>query len=52
MVSWATASKTRLGKEGYYGTAEEGEGEGDGGKEEGGTGDLVSEEMDLSAKEE
>ena len=64
MVSWATASKTRLGKEGY-GAAElgydgddrlteeeEGKGEGDRGKEEGGTGDLVSEEVDLRAKEE
>ena len=64
MVSWATASKTRLGKEGYgaaelgydgddrLAEEEEGKGEGDRGKEEGGTGDLVSEEVDLRAKEE
>ena len=62
MVSWATASKTRLGKEGY-GAAElgydgddrlteeeEGKGEGDRGKEEVGKGNLVSDEVTCAQK--
>ena len=50
MGSWVTASKMRLGKEGYYGAAEEGD-DGDNSRtEEEGEGRMKEKEMEAKKK--